>query len=919
MNTISCDGKSASDFLQRLCVNEPVTFQCFHDQKASDKPAFILHGSIDEHFDRLQRANQDGYGVFVCVNRTDGRGRKKENITALRALFVDSDNGPLPSEMALQPNIIVESKGGEHAYWFLIDGEPLDKFTEAQTALAKALGTDGSVKDLPRVMRLPGFFHNKSDPYMVTWRLVSEERHTIKHILDAFGVSNPIAPTRTHHRAPDASTIAHKRFEAYLIKAGSCTEGGRNTTAHMLAKKAGDFGLSSSDTFAHIRAWNCKNNPPLDERELQACVDSAYQYRDTPIGSDPPRQRASDDATRAAIKQRVSAGDIRSVVEHLDAYPLDERELLETVEQTDRGKEFKAARKQFFDEKLKHKIEETNLPRGYVIDDRGVVYLAATDDGIKETVVTPTKLTILTRYRIVESGEEYLELSFGRSKKVVIKSVVFDTRKIVSLSAFGLSVTSINSRLVVQYLQALDEHIKESCPTINVVEKLGDHGPLGWKLGNHTIGGNGEAVEYWHDRAIPGEHKLDLGVSGSVEMYRKIITGLDAHPKALLCFYAACASPLLSIIGCPGFVVDIHGKTSRGKTSAMRIASSVFGSPSMIQKWNTTETYRERWAAFHNHIPIFLDDHKDRGGNLRFGSDIEHPITAAIYQLSDGIGRGRGTVTGIQSLRRWHLVTFSTGEGSLLDYDNSEGSLVRCLSLDDKIINDASDTWMQRLFLLEKHHGFVGRALIELLASSDRAKLTDEHERLTAYFATQIASRARNMVLSVIDRISRRFAAIQHAARLTHEAFDLPWPYDPLGLEETLLSTVWATQSGDRSLDALCAIYDVCVSRASCFVGHADFSETKDTVGMWSDPNDRYGTIYLIPSMFKQTCKLLGFDSKVLLRDFRRNGWLERDSTGEHPRVMIRGARIRCYGLRFAHAGVSRDTLSLLDGSDGKR
>jgi hypothetical protein len=41
----------------------------------------------------------------------------------------------------------------------------LYEFKPIQVALAKALGTDEKICDLPRVMRLPGFFHLKGEPF----------------------------------------------------------------------------------------------------------------------------------------------------------------------------------------------------------------------------------------------------------------------------------------------------------------------------------------------------------------------------------------------------------------------------------------------------------------------------------------------------------------------------------------------------------------------------------------------------------------------------------------------------------------------------------------------------------------------------------------------------------------------------------
>jgi hypothetical protein len=135
----------------------------------------VLHGSLDENAEDLSRLNARGAGVFVTVNETDGEGRKTENIIRVRAQFVDLDGAPLEPvlEHPLGPSITIESSPGRyHAYW-LVDDCPLAEFKHAQQRLAAHFNGDPSVCDLPRVMRLPGFFHRKAEPFIT--RIISPE------------------------------------------------------------------------------------------------------------------------------------------------------------------------------------------------------------------------------------------------------------------------------------------------------------------------------------------------------------------------------------------------------------------------------------------------------------------------------------------------------------------------------------------------------------------------------------------------------------------------------------------------------------------------------------------------------------------------------------------------------------------------
>jgi hypothetical protein len=118
---------------------------------------------------KLIRLNQQGAGVFVTINRTDGKGKSKENVTEVTALFADTDGAPLEPLLALQPHVVIQSSPGNwHVYWRVSDCA-LDQFTPMQEAITEKFGTDKSVKDLPRVLRLPGFYHCKGEPQFVTF------------------------------------------------------------------------------------------------------------------------------------------------------------------------------------------------------------------------------------------------------------------------------------------------------------------------------------------------------------------------------------------------------------------------------------------------------------------------------------------------------------------------------------------------------------------------------------------------------------------------------------------------------------------------------------------------------------------------------------------------------------------------------
>ena len=166
----------AQRFLNMLDPGGMFVFQIIDDDKDRKRSHLskVIHGSLDTHFDTLVHYNEQGAGIFVVINQTDFKGRKGSNILKVRACFVDLDGAALEPVLnhQLEPTIVVESsKGRWHAYFHCSDMS-LEAFTPTQHAIADAFDGDHACCDLPRVMRLPGFFHQKvqrgirSEPFM---------------------------------------------------------------------------------------------------------------------------------------------------------------------------------------------------------------------------------------------------------------------------------------------------------------------------------------------------------------------------------------------------------------------------------------------------------------------------------------------------------------------------------------------------------------------------------------------------------------------------------------------------------------------------------------------------------------------------------------------------------------------------------
>lgn len=300
-NSVKIDLSLAQQFITGLTgsQNALVTFQVFHDDKnISNRPAHWtsdLTGSLS----KLISYNKEGQGIFVTVSETDGKGRAKHNIVAPRALFLDFDikDGQFIDEAKMTllptPSAKVISGGGCHLYWFLKPGEPLEALEPALEKLIAYTGTDKACKDKSRVMRLPGFLHQKAeigktpDPFLVSMDYCNaDQRYTIAEVLS--NIPNVVPEeAKTPPEVPNvtkATKVPNKKkgtFEKMLAACVdqilNCEEGGRNVRYNKaVCTMAGRFPDRRGDVYPVLT--EVARDIGLDAGEIEATFKSAWNF-----------------------------------------------------------------------------------------------------------------------------------------------------------------------------------------------------------------------------------------------------------------------------------------------------------------------------------------------------------------------------------------------------------------------------------------------------------------------------------------------------------------------------------------------------------------------------------------------------------------------------------------------------------------
>jgi hypothetical protein len=189
------DLSTADDFLSTIDPKRRITYQTFDDRKQTGANlARVAHGAITRHAEFLNRLAASGAGIYFCLCLTDGKGRKKKNVSAFRGFWVDLDGAPLDPVLkwTLKPSIITETSPGRyHAFWLfkapiLVSHLSLDQYATTQKKLAKLFGGDPAVCDAPHVARLPGSWHQKNPNAPFRVRVVYGDWESLRYTVEEF-------------------------------------------------------------------------------------------------------------------------------------------------------------------------------------------------------------------------------------------------------------------------------------------------------------------------------------------------------------------------------------------------------------------------------------------------------------------------------------------------------------------------------------------------------------------------------------------------------------------------------------------------------------------------------------------------------------------------------------------------------------
>lgn len=248
------------DFFKAFDYSEKDTLYLrrFHDKDKTQPPCNMSCelGQIDALVQNMKSYNKNGYGIFFVVN---GGGPRDENVKIARAQFIDMDDFSFEEQwervnnFPLEPSIIIKTQKSLHCYWLLNNGN-INLFKDVQKRLIQHFGSDPTIKNPSRVMRLYGFLHQKKEPVMI--ELVKFEpsiRYTQEQLI-------AVLP----EVKKDVSSCSINNVEHSFL------QGNRTKELIRLMGTLQNKGFSDDMIISNIRAVNAQScRPPLTDTELE--------------------------------------------------------------------------------------------------------------------------------------------------------------------------------------------------------------------------------------------------------------------------------------------------------------------------------------------------------------------------------------------------------------------------------------------------------------------------------------------------------------------------------------------------------------------------------------------------------------------------------------------------------------------------
>lgn len=523
----------------------------------------------------------------------------------------------------------------------------------------------------------------------------------------------------------------------------------------------------------------------------------------------------------------------------------------------------------------KEVLEHDIIPENYKVGDNGWLYKMVEkgrgdDKEIVPILITSTPPFITKQLKDIESLIISYEMKFKKAGEFTTLPVqateIADSKNIINLANKGLDVDTINRTEMVQFISMFKR--LNNIPDETIATRLG-------QVKGHFIHPliNDDIRLVIHEEGYK-QLANAFKTKGNLEDYaEKVFKPIKHSPMVMTFVYASLGSILLHDFNVDPFVVDMASKTSTGKTTALRIASSLWGTEKLINEWNTTKVNVERKASIMNSFAVFFDDTRKAP---------HYQLADIVYHFSGGRSKGRGNVQSVDVETTWRNILLSTGETSIVEYGNEKaGVSARVITLQDKPFND--DVNIRALYEgIESNYGHLGLAFIEQY-SKQKASYKASFK---SYEGIYIDKAGEN---EVMQRVARYFAVLMVAGEILNDIAG--FEHDHYKNVDTAFNRMLDTNKTlDKPRELLEGLLEELDASRNSITG-AGYSEVYNT-----ELKAIFHKDYLCV-LSKPMKNYLGHELRTIIKEWEERGYLVTDADRVQKSVKTNGKKYRVYAI----------------------
>ena len=542
-------------------------------------------------------------------------------------------------------------------------------------------------------------------------------------------------------------------------------------------------------------------------------------------------------------------------------------------------------------------------PVGFAHKTDGLYKLMANSEGqeYEELICSPIKVTALTRDTGNHSWGRLIELedrdkNLHRFAMPMTKMTGQASDFLAPLVDKGLTYITSNKNDLHGYLTQANPITRARC-----VDKTGWFNQL-FVLPEEVIGESQETIIF-QSNAAPSK---GFETSGTLEEWQQNVASLCVDNSRLLFGVStAFATALLPMIDGESGGFHFRCGSSRGKTTILMMAKSVWGTPESLPRWRATANGLEGLASIHNHSLLCLDEFSQL-------AEVNPKVAGeTIYMLGNGEGKQRSQRDGSMARRQtWQLLYLSAGEVSLKAVMEQAGHTVRAgqevrfidlpadagkqLGVFD-CVHDYQDGNRYSLAIKEnsqRYHGTAARAFISAIAA-DYHKHQDWIIKYVDEFVTRLKIDDAD---PQVQRVARRFGLIAAAGELATNLDVTGWDKGQATQASVVCFDQWIEERGGSESHEESKAIETIKGRllehgSSRFLNIDNFRQNGSIWGLYENSN-----YYVYSKAFKDHL-CAGLDAKFVANLLIDLGHLKSGKTRPTISKRIDGKPTRCYHI----------------------